>query len=1222
MSELRMTDAQRAAARDRLGDNLALRSGAGCGKTFVLARRFTELLLSRPEAQDVLGRFVALTFTDKAALEMRDRVRRFLADRAAAARGADRRRLLDWVDELTAARISTIHSFCAGVLRSRAVEARLDPDFAVCADDLLAGRLAADAADHAVLAAVEHEQADLLALLGRLRYDQVVADVEWLVNHRTQWRREDYADPAATLRRWEELLADERRRAFDALHGDTELRDRVQALTALPCDDPDDKLARIRDPAVAAMRRLLDDPDAWTPETFEPVAAACRPGNVGCSGAWDRDPKDIRQELKAAAAAFARWAHLAEGLGPPDTAAAEALTVATRLAGQAEALYAAEKRRRGMLDFTDLLAETSRLIAENEGVRRALGAGIDQLLIDECQDTDAVQLDLLLGLLSDGADPDAPPGDGRLFVVGDRKQSIYRFRGAQVEVFERLCERLGRRNQEALDLSFRAHAAGVAFVNELFAPLMGADYEPLRAHRSELPPGASVEILLARRGDGEPPTDADETAACQAAVTAERIAGLIGGGERTVWDAAAGDWRRARCGDIAVLLGRMTESGAYERELAARGVPYYVVAGTGFFRQQEVFDVLNALRAIDNPYDDVAFVGALRSALFGLDDAALMRLAEAIEPPYLPKLLAAADGGADPAPAAPGMDASAGRALRFAVDLLGRLGRAKDAMGPAAVVDALLNETGYEGALRAQFNGRRKLGNVRRLADLARAASAEGAALADFLSAMNEQTIDQSRFEQAAVAGESDDVVRLMTIHKAKGLEFPVVFLPDLNAARKPPRDRMLLRLDTGLTIKTVEPYDEDADETVPLSYRIARDREDQTARAEDIRKLYVAATRHRDHLVFVAADRRNKDGSFRGGSDTAVSRLDTALGVAAAADEGRDIPCGDGRFTAAVRTVTPSEAPRRPRDATRGQRWLAQVDGPDALAERMAAAGAAAAPAPLLGPLSPEVGQVEVAATALGDFEHCPVLYRWRHELRAPVRTAAAGAGQAAAHAGRLDAATLGTIYHKCVEALDFANPQPAAALVRRALAAQDLAELVDPDPLAAELDAMLETLRRSPLWAELTAAGDVLRELDFALAVGQATVLGQIDLLYRDAGGAWHVVDYKSDRLDGDSAAAHARRYETQMLAYASAARGFLAHGADGAPVADATLYFLRTGQTHTFDIPGDVPAPGERRIAETARRLVAARRAARFERCRSDACAVCSYRRLCGVADGGVE
>jgi ATP-dependent helicase/nuclease subunit A len=1202
---VKLTEAQQAAAVSRAGENVALRSGAGCGKTLVLARRFTELLMQNPQARRPLERFVALTFTDKAAVEMQQRVRRMLSDFAAGSKGADRRRLLEWVDELAGAQISTIHAFCARLLRAHAIEAGLDPAFAVCADTLVAERLAADAADRAALAAVEQQRGDVLDLLARMSFERLVGLLRQLLGERTVWTQEAYADPAATLQRWRELTAQAREGAFRRLAADAELAAELEAVAELPCDDPADRLLPIRDAMVETMREMLADLEAWTAERFAELAAAA-PGNYGGRRAWGAagGPKPVRHRLKDLRERFVACAPLAEGPGERDAEAAAALAALTRLAAEADRLYAAAKRAAGMLDFTDLLVEAHRLLASDASLRRRLAGQMDQLLMDECQDTNGFQVSLLEMLVSPDA-PEANPPAGRLFLVGDKKQSIYRFRGAQVEVFEALCERLGRRGQERLELSFRTHAAGVAFINELFQPLMGDDYEPITAHRSELPDAPAVEIILARGEDGAVES-AEESVGAQAAATAERIHAMLDAGERIVWDAAAGEWRAVRPGDVAILFARMTHSLAYERELTQRGVDYYVVAGTGFFRRQEVYDLLNALRVIDNPFDDVAFAGVLRSALVGLDDNALMHVAAGVERPLLPSLLR--EGAA-----VAGLAAADAETLAEAAALLGSLHASKDALGPAGVLERLLWARGYEAALLARFNGRRMVGNVRRLLELARSAAAEGAAVSEFIAEMDEQVLEESRYEQAAVAGEAEDVVRLMTIHKAKGLEFPVVFVPDLNAGRRGGEEALLSRLDWGLTLNlpaAAPPAGEvgrpEGGEEAPASvaYRIARQLEDEDERREDVRKLYVAATRHRDHLVFVAADWRSNDGKFREGSNY-IAAMDAVLDIAAAADDGRDILYGDGRFTAAVRTPS-AAAGRGGRRAAAGSRLLREAASAADLASRLASR-AAKNPAPGVGPIPPQFGVAELAVTALSEFAHCPMLYRWRYELRVPDVDPAAATG--AAGAGPLDAATAGTLFHRCMELLDFDRPQGAAALVRRAAGEMSLGEAADIDALAADLDAMLAGLNGHALWGELVAARQTLRELDFILRLPPATLRGKIDLLYQAADGEWRIVDYKSDRVGEEGAAEHAGRYELQMLAYAAAAARHL-----GRPPAAAMLYFLPPAVTCDVDVSPEALEAAVGRIAALGSELIAARREGRFERREGPRCAVCPYRSLC--------
>ncbi len=621
--------------------------------------------------------------------------------------------------------------------------------------------------------------------------------------------------------------------------------------------------------------------------------------------------------------------------------------------------------------------------------------------------------------------------------------------------------------------------------------------------------------------------------------------------------------------------------------------------------------MLNALRCIDNPYDDVAFFGVLRSGLIGLDDNALMRIADALDPPYFPGLMETANGGRSKGPQAAlaGLSEDERDAIQFAVGMLGDLHRRKDALGIDAIIGRILEATGYEAMLLSQFQGKRMAGNVRMLTEQARSAVAGGASLAEFIAQTGEQVLSESRYEQAAVSGESENVVRLMTIHKAKGLEFPVVFVPDLNAGRRRAGGVLLDRSDWGLTYGLRSDRDDrrDGDCETPLSYRLARRREDADEQAEDVRKLYVAATRAEDHLVFVGADWRTREGLLREG-DSYLRKMDEALGITDALDAGsKTIPYDDDRYSAVVRSLAPSPAPRGRESVPRGERLLAEATTGAQLAGAIVASASPASPPALLGPLPTADGRVELAVTALSEFEHCPMLYRWRYELRIPgqVETGGAAGGAGAS----LDPATMGTLYHRCMELLDFARPQTAGELVRRAVGELGLQESADVAEIEGELEDMVATLRAHPLGKALEGAKRTLRELDFIMRSGPAMLRGQIDLLYQDADGRWCVVDYKSDRVSADNLPDHARRYELQLLTYASAAARYL----DELPTV-ATLYFLRPGTTHAFPIGADALSATQARIAELAAQLVAARRSGQFERRQSAACDFCPYGKLC--------
>ena len=1333
-----LTPVQRQAAVERIGENIALCSGAGCGKTLVLARRFAELLLESPDLENPLADLVALTFTDKAALEMSQRVRRTLGEFAAGAEEPLRGKVLDWLQAMPEARISTIHGFCAAVLRAHAVEAGLDPSFAICdASDLAVATMQAEAAEAAVLEAVEGGDAAAAELIGRGRLRDIIGQVEQLAGLRTECDLQDYLDPNRTLEGWRTRVAAWQKVRWNEFRRREDLADAMSQLTAASCIKPADLMAQARASILSLVDAALQSDSPPAEKIFGQVAGITLKG--GSAAAWGG--KDalaaVKSDIKTLREAFSEEAACFGEMGEADGQAATDLAVLARLALDARKRYAARKRQRGLLDFTDLLEHTGRLIADG-AIAAGLRGQIRQLLLDEAQDTDAFQIRMLERLLfgrgegvpplrvagilpaspaavpaakttsraagqeprrAEGAVPPnrtaadsaavAPSAElpaGRLFLVGDPKQSIYRFRGARIEVFSDLCRRLGERNQLYLDVSFRSHKPLVAFVNHLFGAMMGSDYARIEAHRKEEPEQPAVEFLLAQApAEGDDKPDSETLNRAQAAVTAQRIAEMVAGGQKLVWDKDAKRWRPVRYGDIAILFSRMTASLLYERELALRDVPYYVVAGSGFFNQQEVFDVLNALAAIDNPFDDVALLGALRGSLFGLDDNVLMHVAQACEPPYFEKL-------ASPEVAAR-LDEPQRRTLGFARELLADLHRRKDAMPIDRIIERLLEETGYEAVLLAQFQGRRLAGNVRRLVELSRPGAGGTLSLAEFVAQMGQQVMDQSRYEQAAVAGEAENVVRLMTIHKAKGLEFPVVVLPDLSAARQPVGGAFLHRPDLGLTHKPAPPagVEEEDEAERPVSYRLAARLEGEDLRKEDVRRLYVGATRACDHLVFVGADRRTEKGAVSG-AGSYLAMLDRELRLLECADgDGRLTYQDDGRsYVALVRTVLP-QPPKTRRAFSPGRKFLEQAGSPQDLAEAILHHGAvdlpvhragataalfaavhqdaagqeprradAGATPELLGPLPADIGAAELAVTSLGEFEHCPMLYRWRYELLVPTRHRAAEcrgrpARESRGHPGlavaaiSLDAATLGTLLHRCMELLDFAAPQSAGALIRRSAEELEIPPEVSRAALENEFRPMLETFLSGPLGREIAAAPRRLAELNFVLNQPPVRLAGQIDLLYQDAQDTWHIVDYKSDRVAPADVPAHAARYEFQMLTYAAAAGRFLggmsvpamssadvlheedtegsraetALGRMGETpmplIADATLYFLRTGTAHVIPMTPQALREAQARMVRLGTELITSRRTGHFRPCRGPHCDSCAYHEYCRAAHG---
>jgi len=1192
---LALTSAQRAGIEgtDR---SMAVTSGAGCGKTFVLTRRYLQLLAEDGQP-DAPSRVVAVTFTDKAAIEMHQRVAELLAERMAAAADTATRRLLgEWLNRLPEARITTIHGFCTSLLRAFAVEAGVDPTFSVLADAFEVERMQNEATAEAALTALLRGDAAGSELLDYFSYDVITDMLAELLSERWRWSAKQYADPAEVLARWQAGRREAQDHAWESFDA-AAARAEIEALQAVPCDDVADKLAAHLREQLRIMTGLLDNSADRTPETFGRLKSA---GNMGSPKAWGSKETctEVRRRLKTLIDAFGEVAGYFTPLNETDEVSARCLSALTALADDANTRYAAAKRRAGMLDFVDLLVGARDLLRDNKAVRRRVADEIRQMLIDEFQDTDSLQRELLY--LAVDCTGSAPP-PGRLFFVGDAKQSIYRFRGAEVDVFARAREAIADENRSVLDRSFRTHRPGVALVNAIFEPLLGREYEPLVAHRAEQPDAPAGEILLAECGIK--PSAGDRFRAAAAAI-AERIAEMVERGERRVWDSSAGRWRPVRPGDIAILLPRLTNTAPYEDSLHAAGVDHYVVAGAGLFRQQEVFDVLNALRAIDSPLDDIALVGFLRGGLVALSDEALLHLARTVEPPYRGKLrderLTERLGPADR------------DRLGWAADVLDRLSARKDACDIDALIERLLAETGFEAALLGQYHGLRRCGNVHRVIEHARGAQAAGATLRHFIEFLSELTFQEVRAEQAAVEAEAGNVVRIMTIHKAKGLEFPVVFLGDLNYAPRPRFGALGIRGRLGLTLRTCPPGSDE--EAHPRSWWLAKAQDSELERAENIRSFYVAVTRHRDYVAFVGAREETKDERL-GKAGSPLRCLDDVLDLHGGLETGNLVL--DDKAELTVRTLKPRRQ-RRHRAGSVLDDLYAQCDGPEALAERLAAPGEERSrpdeDLPHLAPV-PVGGTDRLAVTAAAELEFCPASFRWHYELCVPAG-ALAGTGDAGVtpSGDGLDAATAGTVFHRCMELLDFADPQPAATLLPRVLAEMDLQ--IDPAALTAELDAMIAALRRHALWHRLTGARRRLAELEFVHLTDRLELTGVIDLLYQDAEGDWHILDYKSDRVSPPDVPAHAERYELQMLIYAAAAGRFLADLPDGPPPAeaDAALYFLRPSRLVTF-AAGGLAAAAERRLTDLADRLADCRRTGQWPRRNDDACRFCRYAVLCG-------
>ncbi len=834
-----------AAARERirhsLGESLIVEASAGTGKTSELIRRIVRVLATGTPVQQI----VAVTFTHKAAGELKIRLREELDKaRAACADGQERLYLEDALERLEEAAIGTIHGFCAQILRERPVEARIDPGFEELTEPE-ADRLRSRAFDAWFQQKLDAGSAALRRALARLAWREPPR----------QKASSDYS-PVESLKyagkqlvEWRDHTAPWRREPFD--------RDaRIDALLQ-QCQGLDDvvrQCPRSSDNLVDSMRTLRDMRGG--PSDYDTLEARLL-----------KLDRDLRRNFKKGSGNFAPGISRQQVLDARD-ALLHNLDEFRRDAGAdfAAALrdemqdfvtaYTARKQRAGKLDFLDLLLLVRDLVRDNAGVRRYLQARFSRIFVDEFQDTDPAQAEILILLSAD--DPaqndwlKVSPVPGKLFVVGDPKQSIYKFRRADVVLYENVCEALAARGVARIHLtrSFRAVRPIQQLVNAAFAPEMAGDreggqarYAPLEEHTPAYSPQPAIVVLPAPKPYGAMRVSNVSIDACLPDTIAAYIDWLRSASGWQVRDPRDGARVPLQAKHICVLFRRLTNYGTdlsrdYTRALEARGIPHLLVGSKSFYHREEVDTVRAALAAIEWPDDELSVFGTLRGSLFAIPDNLLLRFRFEVG------RLHPFRSGEAPAPAF--------ARIADALAILADLHRNRNYRPVADTINALLEATRAHAGFTLRRAGAQALANVYRIGDLARTFELTGGlSFRGFVEELAAQA-EKAESTEAPVLEEASDGVRLMTVHGAKGLEFPVVILADMTAnlaARE--AERFVAGPLCATRLLNAAPWE-----------LLEHEQHERTRElAEGVRVAYVAATRARDLLVIPGVGDEEREG-------------------------------------------------------------------------------------------------------------------------------------------------------------------------------------------------------------------------------------------------------------------------------------------------------------------------------------------------------------------------
>jgi ATP-dependent helicase/nuclease subunit A len=777
-----------------------------------------------------------------------------------------------------------------------------------------------------------------------------------------------------------------------------------------------------------------------------------------------------------------------------DQAAARDRELLQELLERFAAAYAEAKARESALDFEDLQLHARDLLRDDDAIRERERLRFRSIMVDEFQDTNRLQCELV-DLLR------AP--DAELFFVGDEFQSIYGFRHADVRVFR---ERRAQASQLLpLTLNYRSRPEVLAAVNELFGSHFGGEFQPLAA-AAEFPDpvfGHPVELLVTDKGSyGDTGV---HWRRAEARAVARRVRELVDSGAATA-------------GEIVLLFAAGTDAEWYEDELRRAGLPTYRATGKGYFGQQQVVDLLAYLRLLQNRYDDTAFLTVLASPFVGLSNDALALIRRAA--PRRP-LFTGVEHSLPPA-----LDERDARLLRAFRQRFDRLSDTTSRLSLERLCERIVTEHDYDLAVLAQWDGRRRYANMRKLARLARSyEELRGPDVEGFVRFVGEQEAVGARELEAVAEEEGADAVRLLTIHAAKGLEFKVVIVADAGRDKAPPSPDEILALSDGrfgfrvadpVTTKRRGAFDYD-------DVREARLVEEE---AEKLRLYYVAMTRAKERLVVsgsIDRERRSDDSTPIG---WVLGRLRADEELARADASPVEIERGGARLLVRVdrfdeRGWATEPAPE-PAEAEQTEIQLALFATLDEVAE---------IPAPVLPPLvappePPLHRSRRLSFTALSTFEQCSykyyALYAAGMKERRPVRHGGDGG---------LLGTEIGDAVHRLLEQLDLGAPTlPDIEQVR----------VWYPTATDEELDRIrtyVASYCDSELARRVAALAKVDKERHFTFEHDGVLLHGYLDVLHLDGPRAL-VVDYKTN-LIGESTPEEIVEadYRLQRLVYALA-------------------------------------------------------------------------------------
>ena len=789
-----------------LDTNVAVSAGAGSGKTKVLVARFMYILeqsLAQKKPLEAMN-ILAITFTRKAAGEMKTRIRQSISEKI----NTDTLNANFWrlqLQNLERAQLTTIHGLCSRILRENPVEAQLDPNFTV-AEEFEGRQFVEDALQRYLRQQLRQGNEPLRRLINIYGAASFTEQVRQLLPQLADIAQEISVSGKDLMQPYREFLANANALKQDLLLAVKELVEQREKLTSKNTQGRK-ALELLADNLLQVQQELSKDKPVFT--TLDIAVAGIKSA---------RKAKSLRDEIK----------DLCEKLKQQ-----ELVELALPLVKDWQAVlleldkYISEaKRQQELLTFDDLELQALALLQNNADVRKKYHDRFRYIMVDEFQDTNERQRQLIYLLCGDSM----TELEGRkLFIVGDAKQSIYRFRGAEVRVFAEVQREMSKKGGQLLKLTknFRSIKGVLTVCNVAFKKLLGEDksrdvyFEALEHHKD-----AVIEPVLL-----EVPYEKEQKS-LRRTLEAEAIAQRM----RLLHEK-----EKVSYGEMTVLLEAMTECTVLTSALEQSNVPYVIVDGKGFYERQEVLDLLHLLTALHNRYRSLELAGVLRSPYFGLSDETLTQLFLSEAQDFW-QALQEAD--------LTQFGAEQGRRVVRARELLAQLASYAALYALPELLAEIWRLLSVDAVLSVQAHGKNKLANACKLRDEAVAyCASRQASLGDWLNYVAAMRETNTRATTANL--EAEEAVQIMTIHKSKGLEFNTVFLPQLD--RNGQNDTSSIKYNKRLGLGIKAPQDDGLLVSTPILDNIKEvDRE--LEREEYVRKLYVAMTRAEERLYMSGA--------------------------------------------------------------------------------------------------------------------------------------------------------------------------------------------------------------------------------------------------------------------------------------------------------------------------------------------------------------------------------